>query len=142
MSGVASLKNVLSFRELFELDADPNLIEQVIINLLLNAKDAVLGKEGARIELSAIEENHKLVLKIKDNGKGISPEILDKIFVPFFSTKTSGSGIGLSLSKQIMLMHKGNIHVASQEGAGTSFQLVFPKTNEPAMDRKVVTALP
>ena len=124
-----------------QLSADPNLIEQVIINLLLNAKDAVQGEDKAMIELSAMEENHKLVIKIRDNGKGISPEVLDKIFVPFFSTKSNGSGIGLSLSKQIMLLHKGNIHVASKEGTGTSFQLVFPKTFEPVGDRKVVSAL-
>ncbi|MBP8093905.1 MAG: HAMP domain-containing histidine kinase, partial [Saprospiraceae bacterium] len=124
-----------------QLSADPNLIEQVIINLLLNAKDAVQGEDKAMIELSAMEENHKLVIKIRDNGKGISPEVLDKIFVPFFSTKSNGSGIGLSLSKQIMLLHKGNIHVASKEGTGTSFQLVFPKTYEPVGDRKVVSAL-
>ena len=68
-----------------QLSADPNLIEQVIINLLLNAKDAVQGEDKAMIELSAMEENHKLVIKIRDNGKGISPEVLDKIFVPFFS---------------------------------------------------------
>lgn len=70
-----------------QLSADPNLIEQVIINLLLNAKDAVQGEDKAMIELSAMEENHKLVIKIRDNGKGISPEVLDKIFVPFLVPK-------------------------------------------------------
>lgn len=119
-----------------QLSADPNLIEQVIINLLLNAKDAVQGEDKAMIELSAMEENHKLVIKIRDNGKGISPEVLDKIFVPFFSTKSNGSGIGLSLSKQIMLLHKGNIHVASKEGTGTSFQLVFLKHMNPSVIAK------
>ncbi len=112
------------------LYADPNLIEQVIINLLLNAKDAVVGRPDAKINLYALEENHKLVIKITDNGEGISPEVMDKIFVPFFSTKTNGSGIGLSLSKQIMLLHKGNIHVASKPEMGSSFELVFPKVNE------------
>ncbi|MEP7269554.1 MAG: HAMP domain-containing sensor histidine kinase [Saprospiraceae bacterium] len=109
--------------------ADPNLIEQVIINLLLNAKDAVIGKEGAKVELSAQEDHHRMLIKVSDNGKGIPKEVLDKIFVPFFSTKLNGSGIGLSLSKQIMLMHKGNIHVASKEGVGTVFELSFPKWN-------------
>lgn len=107
--------------------ADANLLEQVVINLLLNAKDAVSNKSDAKVELSANEENHKMIIKVSDNGKGISSEELDKIFVPFYSTKSSGSGIGLSLSKQIMLMHKGNIHVASKEGVGTVFELSFPK---------------
>jgi signal transduction histidine kinase len=110
--------------------ADPNLIEQVLINLILNAKDAVTGRQDGQINLVALEENHKIVIKVSDNGKGISPEIMDKIFVPFFSTKSNGSGIGLSLSKQIMLLHKGNIHLASKEGVGTSIELLFPKVLE------------
>lgn len=109
------------------LYADPNLIEQVLINLLLNAKDALQDKADAQVQMSAMEANNKLVIKIMDNGRGIPNEVLDKIFVPFFSTKSNGSGIGLSLSKQIMLMHKGNIHVASKENEGTAFELVFPK---------------
>ncbi len=109
------------------VSADPNLLEQVVINLLLNAKDAVMGKEDGTVELSAQEENQKMLIKVSDNGKGISKEVMDKIFVPFYSTKASGSGIGLSLSKQIMLMHKGNIHVASKEGVGSVFELSFPK---------------
>lgn len=113
------------------LFADPNLIEQVILNLILNAKDAVSGQVDAKINLSTYEENNKVVIKITDNGVGISLEVLDKIFVPFFSTKTNGSGIGLSLSKQIMLLHKGNIHVASKPDLGTTFELVFPKISEP-----------
>ncbi len=109
---------------------DGNLVEQVIINLLLNAKDAVSDVKNPTIHLMAQEENHKMVIKVSDNGKGISPEILDKIFIPFFSTKSKGSGIGLSLSKQIMLLHKGNIHIASKEHVGTTVELVFPKIAE------------
>ena len=67
----------------------------------------------------------RVVLKVADNGIGMPEEVLDKIFIPFFSTKKSGSGIGLSLCKQIMMLHKGNIQVHSVEGQGTNFLLQF-----------------
>jgi two-component system, NtrC family, nitrogen regulation sensor histidine kinase NtrY len=108
------------------IQADPDLIEQVLINLLVNAMEAVKDKEDARIILSASPvSGNKVVLKIADNGMGMPPEILDKIFIPFFSTKKSGSGIGLSLCKQIMMLHRGNIHVQSEEGKGSVFILQF-----------------
>jgi two-component system, NtrC family, nitrogen regulation sensor histidine kinase NtrY len=105
--------------------ADINLVEQVLINLLVNAIEAVKEKPEPRIILSAYAENNKIFIKVKDNGSGIAPELMDKIFIPFFSTKKSGSGIGLSLCKQIMLLHKGNIQVQSIEGEGTIFSLQF-----------------
>ena len=108
------------------LSVDINLIEQVLINLLVNAMEAVKDRPNARIVLSAyIAANKKTVIKIADNGPGIEPEVIDKIFVPFFSTKKNGSGIGLSLCKQIMMLHKGNIQVQSVEGEGTAFSLQF-----------------
>jgi signal transduction histidine kinase len=108
------------------IEADPNLLEQVLINLLVNAMEAVKDRPDARITLSASAiSGNKVVLKISDNGMGMTPEILDKIFIPFFSTKKSGSGIGLSLCKQIMMLHKGNIQVQSAEGEGTVFTLQF-----------------
>ncbi len=105
---------------------DINLIEQVMINLVVNALEAVKESEKPRIILSAAHENNKLLIKVADNGTGIPAELLDKIFIPFFSTKKSGSGIGLSLCKQIMLLHKGNIKLQSREGEGTVFILSFP----------------
>lgn len=108
------------------LEADTNLVEQVLINLLVNGMEAVKDKPDAKIILSAnMLSNKKLTIKIADNGTGISEEIFDKIFIPFFSTKKSGSGIGLSLCKQIMMLHKGNIQVHSVEGEGTVFVLTF-----------------
>ena len=108
------------------VDADPNLVEQVLINLLVNAMEAVKDKSHARIVLSAFATlGNRVILKIADNGAGMSPEIVDKIFIPFFSTKRSGSGIGLSLCKQIMMLHKGNIQVQSVEGEGSAFMLQF-----------------
>lgn len=102
---------------------DESLIEQVLINLLLNAFDAVKDKDQPRIMLSAYHENEKLYIRVSDNGNGIPPEMLDKIFIPFFSTKKTGSGIGLSFCKQIMLLHKGNIQVYSKVGEGSVFEL-------------------
>jgi two-component system, NtrC family, nitrogen regulation sensor histidine kinase NtrY len=108
------------------LEADTNLVEQVLINLVVNAMEAVKDREEPRIILSAYyASNRKTVIKVADNGIGMPEELLDKIFIPFFSTKKSGSGIGLSLCKQIMMLHKGNIHVQSIEGQGTAFMMQF-----------------
>jgi signal transduction histidine kinase len=108
------------------IEADINLIEQVMINLLVNAIEAVKDREEPRLTLSAeIQSNSKTLVKVTDNGVGMPPELLDKIFIPFFSTRKTGSGIGLSLCKQIMLLHKGNIQVQSSQGKGSSFILQF-----------------
>jgi len=105
---------------------DTNLIEQVLINLLVNAMEAVKDRKDPRITLSAGElPNYKVGIRVADNGMGMPPELLDKIFIPFFSTKKSGSGIGLSLCKQIMMLHRGNIQVQSVDGEGTSFLLTI-----------------
>jgi len=106
-------------------ELDVNLIEQVLINLIINALEAVKERETPRIILSASHENNKLRIKVADNGTGISDDLIDKIFIPFFSTKKSGSGIGLSLCKQIMLLHKGSISVQSAAGEGSAFLLQF-----------------
>jgi two-component system, NtrC family, nitrogen regulation sensor histidine kinase NtrY len=116
---------VLSDTEL-EIDADLHLIEQVLINLLKNAMDAVKGKHGAKIILAGtVDAFGKPVLRVSDNGVGIAPDVLEQIFVPFFTTKKSGTGIGLSLCRQIMALHKGTIQVQSVYGEGTSFWLQF-----------------
>lgn len=108
------------------LNADTSLLEQVLINLLVNAIEAVKEKQSPRIVLSAyLSSNGKPVIKVADNGNGMSPEVMEKIFIPFFSTRKSGSGIGLSLCKQIMMLHRGNIQVQSKEGEGTAFVLSF-----------------
>ncbi|AYL94830.1 sensor histidine kinase [Mucilaginibacter celer] len=107
------------------IEADINLIEQVMINLLVNAIEAVKDREVPRITLTAEVQSGKTFVKVIDNGLGMPPELLDKIFIPFFSTRKTGSGIGLSLCKQIMLLHKGNIQVQSTEGKGSAFILSF-----------------
>ncbi len=108
------------------LEADTNLIEQVMINLVVNAIDAVKDQDEKRITLSAYQApNRKIIIKVSDNGVGMPEEVVEKIFIPFFSTKKTGSGIGLSLCKQIMMLHHGNITVQSVEGKGTAFLLQF-----------------
>jgi two-component system, NtrC family, nitrogen regulation sensor histidine kinase NtrY len=108
------------------LEADINLIEQVLINLVVNAIEAVKDKEEPLITLSAYAaSNGRAIIRVSDNGLGMSPEVIENIFIPFFSTKKNGSGIGLSLCKQILLLHKGNIQVQSVEGTGSAFILHF-----------------
>ncbi|MFI5188237.1 MAG: sensor histidine kinase [Chitinophagales bacterium] len=119
------LETILKDTDL-QLEIDVNLVEQVLINLVVNAIEAIKDNASPKIVLSAyIASNHRSVIKIADNGNGMPPELLDKIFVPFFSTKKNGSGIGLSLCKQIMMLHKGNVQVQSAEGEGTAFFLQF-----------------
>jgi len=119
------LETILKDTEL-QLEVDVNLIEQVLINLVVNAIEAIKDNPAPKIVLSAyVASNFKSVIKIADNGNGMPPELLDKIFVPFFSTKKSGSGIGLSLCKQIMMLHRGNVQVQSVEREGTAFLLQF-----------------
>lgn len=105
--------------------ADPDLIDQVIINLLLNAVDAVKEKPNPAIALLATDFNGRIKIEVRDNGYGIKPDIMDKIFMPFFTSKKHGSGIGLSLSRQIMHLHKGTIAVRSKPDEGSVFILMF-----------------
>ena len=105
---------------------DRTQIEQVLINLLKNAREACFRKSDARIEIELTQAAEGSILTVSDNGEGILPDVIDKIFVPFFTTKPSGSGIGLSLCKQIMNLHGGTISVRSEKGAGSCFTLVFP----------------
>jgi signal transduction histidine kinase len=107
------------------VEVDPSLIEQVLINLVVNAIEALKDRQNAMIVLSATSNNNKVAIKVADNGSGIPDDILENIFIPFFSTKKTGSGIGLSLCKQIMMLHKGNIIVHSVFGQGTAFTLQF-----------------
>ncbi|OGU55520.1 MAG: hypothetical protein A2V66_07125 [Ignavibacteria bacterium RBG_13_36_8] len=108
-----------------EIIADEKLIGQVLINLVKNAKEALSGIDKGKVILKAYREVDKKIIKVIDNGKGIIPTEMENIFVPFFTTKEKGSGIGLSLSRQIMRLHKGTVKVHSIPGKETTFILQF-----------------
>lgn len=94
-----------------QIDGDYELLEQVVINLVNNARDALQGTEDGKINLRAeFDYLNKIKISVSDNGPGVPPEVLDKIFIPFFTTKKQGTGIGLSLSKQIAIMHGGSLY--------------------------------
>ncbi len=97
------------------LTADHAQLEQVLINLIKNAYES----GATKVEVSASDS----VIRVKDNGSGMSPDILEHAFIPFFTTKPSGTGIGLSLCRQIILKHGGSITIDSQEGRGTTFTI-------------------
>ncbi|MCK4747531.1 MAG: GHKL domain-containing protein, partial [Bacteroidales bacterium] len=104
--------------------ADHQMIQQVLINLIKNSKEAVGNRNEKKILLIADSHEGRTSILIRDNGKGVSPEDADKIFIPFFTTRKKGSGIGLSLSRQIMRLHKGTITFHSDKN-GTTFTLEF-----------------
>jgi nitrogen fixation/metabolism regulation signal transduction histidine kinase len=114
------------YPEDLSIDADKGMIEQVLINLLKNAIQSFDEHSDKQITLRAyLNEKTRAVISVKDNGTGIDPEAMEKIFIPFFTTKKSGSGIGLSLSRQIMRVHQGTLNVKSTVGVGTEFLLRF-----------------
>lgn len=104
---------------------DRKLIEQVLINLINNSIHALEGIKDPVVKLSCIVEQDKTLILVSDNGKGIEENIMNQIFIPFYTTKKNGSGIGLSLSKNILKKHGGNLLVSSEVGLNTTFTLVF-----------------
>lgn len=110
------------------LYADRAMIEQVLINLLKNAAEACCDSTFPEVCVTAFRRDGFIVITVSDTGSGIMPEVLDKVFVPFFTTKQGGSGIGLSVCRQIMNRHGGNITVASEDEKGSVFTLQFPQT--------------
>ncbi len=112
--------------ETLEVTADQQQIEQVLLNLLKNSQHALEGQENGKIELNAfLDKRGKVAIQVVDNGPGILEDVIDKIFIPFFTTKASGSGIGLSLSRQIMRFHGGTITANSELNVKTEFILKF-----------------
>lgn len=103
--------------------ADPNLLGQVVLNIMKNAIQAMKGRKNSKLQVIVEAPADQTFIKITDNGPGIAPEILNEIFVPFFTTKTEGTGIGLSIARQIMRAHGGNIKVSSNPEKETTFTL-------------------
>ncbi len=103
--------------------ADKDMILQVLINLIVNARDALEKKRNKKIRMTGFRLGEKIFIQVSDNGQGIDRESIDKIFIPFFTTKKKGSGIGLNLARQIMRLNKGSIYFTSEEGKGTTFTL-------------------
>lgn len=127
---VAASRNVTLHSELPSEDIitqlDPDLIEQVLINLIKNAIEALEG--GGEIRINLIKSLNEVSIEIADNGSGIPHDILENIFVPFYTTKKEGSGIGLSLSRQIIRKHHGDIQVSTEINKGTTFTVSLPMT--------------
>jgi two-component system nitrogen regulation sensor histidine kinase NtrY len=107
------------------LVADYSQVEQILINLIKNSIESLSGKKNGTIHLKAFYADNSVLIQVEDNGIGIPGDIIEDIFVPFYTTKENGSGIGLSLSKQIMQNHDGTISVNSASNKGSTFTLKF-----------------
>ncbi|MFO7940828.1 MAG: ATP-binding protein [Bacteroidales bacterium] len=101
-------------------------MEQILINLVKNAIESMKGKVRKITIKSTVISSKQIAISICDTGGGINEEKLPHIFTPFYTTKKEGNGIGLTLCKQIMHMHKGQISIASEPGEGTTVTLLFP----------------
>lgn len=115
----------LAIEKGLKIRADRILVEQVLINLITNARHALEKQEDPSLSITAYSKAQNKYVSITDNGVGIAKDKQDEIFIPFYSTKEKGSGIGLSLSKQIMKKHKGDLNVHSTLGVETTFTLEF-----------------
>ncbi len=109
-----------------EVAADPDMLEQILINLMKNAEQAMSGVAKPLIRVSArINRRGRVVIEVADNGPGISGDMITKVFVPFYTTKREGSGVGLALTRQVMIAHGGSVVVGETDGGGATFALTF-----------------
>jgi len=114
--------------ELAPIRGDSDLLKQAILNLVSNAIDAMSdpSKSGGRLRIRVDESGDKLTLEVSDTGPGIPPELRDKVFQLYFTTKSGGSGIGLAMTYRAVQLHNGTISFKSEAGSGTTFRLEFP----------------
>lgn len=117
--------NLICESDYLTLEIDEEMIGQVLINLIKNAMEALYQTKNPKIELIGKYNGQSITIEVTDNGPGIIPEAINRIFVPFFTTKKTGSGIGLALSRQIMQMHNGSLSVVSELDVKTVFTLKF-----------------
>lgn len=110
--------------------ADPSALRQVLLNLILNAADAVRGLPDARIDLFAERAGDKINIVVSDSGPGVPPSVMRHIFEPFYTTKTSGSGLGLFMSKKLVTEMNGDISVQSKKGGPTEFRIELPAADK------------
>jgi nitrogen fixation/metabolism regulation signal transduction histidine kinase len=111
---------------LLDIYADVDLLEPVMLNLLRNALQATCDIKQPKIELlGRLNNRGNVVIEVKDNGPGVPAELVNKIFVPYFTTKKNGSGVGLALARQVMTAHEGFIRVAQNEAGGATFSMIF-----------------
>jgi C4-dicarboxylate-specific signal transduction histidine kinase len=109
-----------------EITVDPQQLEMILLNLWKNALESFPdGQKDKQVVIRSLSQKGRVWIQVEDNGSGIAPELIDQVFVPFFSTKDQGSGIGLSLSRQIMNNHRGSIHLESSPGNRTVVTLIF-----------------
>jgi signal transduction histidine kinase len=118
-----NVKVVVACHPSLQVTADRRLLEQVLVNLFKNAVEACAGKPAPVVRLSALASGESVTIEVEDNGRGIPPEVEMNMFVPFFTTKEKGSGIGLSLSRQLIRLHGGNLDFYSVPGEKTIFSI-------------------
>jgi signal transduction histidine kinase len=123
------------------VEFDENLLKQALLNLIKNAMNAM--ENGGRLTLQAYLDGNLVFIKVIDTGSGMSEDTLQKIFEPYFTTKATGTGLGLTVVYKIMKEHKGDITVTSKLAEGTCFTLTLPvpKTERLALDSEVVTCV-
>jgi two-component system nitrogen regulation sensor histidine kinase NtrY len=109
-----------------ELTADPDMVEQVLLNLLQNAEHVLAGRDSARVNVvGRLSQQGHVSVEVADNGPGVSEDIAKRIFVPFFTTRREGSGVGLALTRQVMLAHGGTATLGTSDSGGAKFTLRF-----------------
>lgn len=153
LSGSSVIYSVEATEDIYSIEGDVTQISQVLSNIVINAKEAMTGKEGritARLSNYNVEEDSSSLKKglyvkmiIEDNGKGMAPHVMENIFIPYYSTKEKGSGLGMAISYSIIKKHGGHIEVVSVPGKGTAFTLILPASHkQPSVNTKPDKRLP